>query len=162
MDAHATGAAVEVDPTVALDAAVDALAGAGFRLVGRTPSEAELTGPGMTSSRQDPLVGASRISLSSGGRLEAVAELGGISRMARFLRWFPPALGAALAVVLVAVFAASDLGYDAVIGGAVIPLVATSPWIILGPVIARSLRQRTVAALDTLVANAALGVPGRR
>ena len=36
---------------------------------------------------------------------------------------------------------------------AIIPLIATAPWLLIGPLMARSIRARTGRALDALVAN---------
>lgn len=93
------------DAGKAFDLAAAALAGVGFRIDGRTDSSLEATGPGMTSSRQSPLVGASRIQFARrGGELTADAELGGARWVGRFATLFPLGLCLFLCVVLTAVF----------------------------------------------------------
>src|SRR5262245_16864901 len=94
------------DSHKAIDLAVVALSSLGFRLHARTPDSATLSGPGMNSSRQSPLVGASLLDIrAERGELALTAELGSAERMMRFVRIFPIALNAGLGVVLLIVFA---------------------------------------------------------
>lgn len=153
---HTAEAAFSGDTGRAFDLAVSALTGIGFRLTERTAHAVELTGPGMTNSRQSPLAGASRIRVSTGGgQLALDADLGGVRRMARFVTIFPIALCLFLGVVFAVVFGVV-LNRD----GWIIPVVAVVGgnallWLFLGPVVARGLRVRTCRALDTLLANMA-------
>src|SRR5689334_8239393 len=88
------------DSEKAFGLAETALTALGFRLMGRTPARVELVGPGMNSSRESPLMGASRIELlSGGGKLSVEAELGGVARMSRFVTLFPICLVLSLGVV---------------------------------------------------------------
>ena len=72
--------------------AESALTAIGFRLLKRTAESVELVGPGMNSTKQSPLVGASRIHVRGGGKLTVEAELGGAEGMARFISLFPMGL----------------------------------------------------------------------
>jgi hypothetical protein len=142
------------DPGRAFGLAESALTALGFRLTDRTASSVELVGPGMNNSRESALVGASRIRISDNrGELAVEADLGGVARLARFVTLFPIGLCLALAVVLSAVFAAQfgpgnwTVAVAAATGG--IALV----WLVLGPLMARAFRARTVRALDALLAN---------
>jgi len=138
----------------------------GFRLERRTDNEAELTGPGLTSTKQDPLLGASRVRLQSRDcRLRVNAELGGVQTMRRFLIWFPLILGLTLGLVF------------SVVGGLVLgqqdgpapafpwrwlwfgfgtALLPVSPWLILSPLMIRWIARRTKNAIETLAHNATL------
>jgi hypothetical protein len=140
----------------ALDLAIAALTALGFRLDERTADFVRLTGPGMNSNRQSPLVGASQLDIRlRQGQLELAADLGAAERMMRFARIFPIALNGGLALVFLAVF-------GTIFAGRVAPLFWLSPvigvtllngvvWAVLGPWIARSIHQRTCRGLDALL-----------
>jgi hypothetical protein len=108
----------------------------------------------MFGGRQNEFAGASRIGLSNGGGEMALdADLGGVEQMKRFLTLFPAGLCLFLAIVLSVVFY-STLGP----GAWTLPVLGVTGgnailWLILGPVIAKLLRARTVRVLDTLLAN---------
>jgi hypothetical protein len=159
--------AVESDQ--AIDSAKVTLASVGFRIQEKSDELLDCTGPGLRSTRQNPLLGASRIVLRvANGHLTLDAELEGVYFMQRFVRWFPIALGLGLGVVLGIVQgivlgrqAGIDFGVPwapgwkwmaLTIAGCLIPV---SPWLVLSPMIARSLERRTRSALDTLLVNAA-------
>jgi hypothetical protein len=134
--------------------AESALTAIGFRLTERTAGSLELVGPGMNSTRQSALVGASRIHLVRGpGELAVEADLGGVARMSRFVTLFPIGLVLGLGVVLSAVFSVlfGPGGWIAAVaaatgGNAVV-------WLLLGPLMARAIRSRTCRGLDALLAN---------
>jgi len=142
------------DSEKAFGLAETALTALGFRLLGRTPARVELVGPGMNSSRESPLMGASRIELiSSGGNLAVEAELGGVARMSRFVTLFPICLVLSLGIVFSTVFGIG-FGPGFWMGGVGAAVGANAVlWLILGPLMARRFRARTDRALDTLLAN---------
>src|SRR5687768_3133725 len=89
----------------ALDLAVAALTGLGFRLISRDDVSLEMAGPPMTSTKQSPLVGASHILVHrAASELSVEAELGGVQRMSRFVTFFPIGLCLLLCVVFYIVF----------------------------------------------------------
>ncbi len=140
----------------AFDLAIAALTALGFRVVQKGATTLALEGPGMTSTRQSPLTGASVIEIvAEGRRLGLQAELGGVRRMARFVLIFPIALGLLLGVLLLVVFSLT------LRPGAGLPVVslavagAVAPWLVLGPLMARWIRSRTTRALDALLDNLA-------
>lgn len=142
------------DVDKAFGLAESALTALGFRLTERTPASIEMVGPGMNSSRQSALVGASRIRISgSRSELALEADLGGVARMSRFVMLFPIGLVLCLGVVLCVVFSAL-LGPGnwifAVAGAAGGNAVL---WLLLGPLVARGIRARTCSGLDSLLAN---------
>jgi hypothetical protein len=142
------------DTDRAFGLAESALTAIGFRVTGRTTGSLEMIGPGMNSSRESALVGASRIHVQSGpGELELGADLGGVARMSRFVTLFPIGLVLVLGVVLSVVFGVLQgpgiwvAVVAAVVGGNVVL------WLLLGPLMARWIRARTCRGLDALLAN---------
>lgn len=139
----------------AFDLAIAALTALGFRLDSRTADSVRLTGPGMHSNRQSPLLGASRLDINlHHGTLDLAAELGAAERMIRFVKIFPIALNCGLTVVFLVVFGIIFVGrfplfwICPVMG---IPLINGAVWAVLGPWMARSIHQRTCRGLDTLL-----------
>jgi hypothetical protein len=144
---HSESVPFSGDTNTALHLADAALTALGFRITERTAGSLEAVGPGMNSTRQSALLGASRIRIGSGhGELSIEAELGGVERMSRFVRRFPIGLGLLLAVVFVAAFGFRVPAWIA-------PLVAVLPWLVIGPWMAQSMRARTCRGLDALLAN---------
>jgi hypothetical protein len=143
------------------DLAVAALTALGFRLNQRTANSLQLTGPGMNSNRQSPLLGASQLDISfRQGQLDLAADLGAAQRLIRFVRIFPIALSGVLGLVFLVVF-------GAIFAGRAAPLFWISPviavtlingavWAVLSPWIARNIHQRTCRGLDTLLSTMAV------
>jgi hypothetical protein len=134
--------------------AESALTAIGFRITERSDSTLELVGPGMNSSRDSALVGASRIQMRGDRHeLSLEAELGGVARMTRFVTFFPPALLFGLGLLLSIVFSVLFgpglwiLAVFAAVGGNALV------WMLLGPLIARSMQARTRKGLESLLAN---------
>lgn len=134
--------------------AVSALTALGFRIEGQSAQSVELRGPGMHSSRQSPLVGASHLAIRSAqGELLLEADLGGVRRMANFVNYFPLILVLGLGAVLYVVFnfrfgqGVWSVAVGAAVGG------NAAIWLLLGPLMARGIRRRTERALDALLAN---------
>lgn len=129
------------------------LLAAGFRAAGANPGSATFLSPGLNSTRQNPLLGASRLRVAArGGRLSVDAELGGARRLGRFARFFPPLLCGSLAVLFTVVF---SLQFDSLIW---MPAVygttglLAGVWLLVGPVLQRTIRRSTQTALDNFVA----------
>ena len=136
------------DTDKALRLAESALTAIGFRITARTTESVDLVGPGMSSTRQGDLVGASRIHLlSSRGELAVEADLGGVVGMSRFVKVFPIALVLFLGIVLSVVFSSLfGLGTWIVAVGAVVGGNAAL-WLLLGRLMARGFRARTCRGL---------------
>ena len=151
---YAAAAPFRGDPDKAFSLAEPALTAIGFCLTERTPTAVEFVGPGMNSSRQSALVGASRIHVQSNrGELALEADLGGVARMARFVTLFPVALCAFLAILFIVLFRVL-FGP----GPWLVTVVASTGgiallWLLLGPLMARGIRARTCHSLDALLAN---------
>lgn len=159
-----TGASSDV-----LQAALMQLTSQGFVIERRDAQSAELIGPGMNSTRQSPLLGASAIRLRRhANHLELDAELGGVTSMGRFMLWFPLGLGLCLGT-LFGILGGFGFGQQFGVGFGVpwargwswlavtfaLSLLPVAPWFVLAPWISRNLRRRTEHALTALVQNAA-------
>jgi hypothetical protein len=147
------------DADQAFEVAVAPLTSLGFRLTQRSPTAIEFEGPGMKSSRESALMGATQIRVTARSReLALEAELGGVEFMSRFVRYFPLGLALVLFVGLGIAFAVAFGGrlgmtwmwpLAAAAGGNVVL------WLFLGPILASKFRNRTCAALDALLGNMA-------
>jgi hypothetical protein len=148
----------------ALDLGIATLTSLGFRIVAKDSASLELTGPGMYSTRQSPLLGASRIQIAAeGGNLAVHAELGGVEWMSRFIQVFPATLCLLLFLVMVGIFAIvqpQSLGHVTAITGGVTGANLVV-WLLLGPRLTRYIQARSCRAIDSLVGNmAAVGRDG--
>jgi hypothetical protein len=129
------------DPAAAFDVARTALLGLGFEIVDQSSRELRATGPGMRSTSQPPLCGASEITFLAGtSTIIARARLGGVRNMKMFLWLFPPGLGLAL----MALFSLMGRPFSWT------PLLAVSPWLVLSPFLSSRIEQRTTKAVDGL------------
>lgn len=151
----------------ALLAALVILTNNGFTITDRDERSAHLVGPGLHSTKQNPLLGASRIHLEMHDQqLRLQAELGGVNALRRFIIRFPLLLGLALGVMFAlgvwmlgqpfpmgfGVPGAKEWKWFALaMAGGVLPV---TPWLFLGPMIASIVRTRTEKALTSLVENA--------
>jgi len=117
-----------------------------YRLTKSTESEFVFEGGGMIKKGQNPLLGATKISVSINGQsLEINSELGGLFRSNLFIMIFPPAL----MIFLSTTFYFSGLGTQAVKQ----TLMGILPWLIISPLICYYLKTVTVKALDSLAHN---------
>lgn len=127
----------------------------GFRLEKQSHDTKEFLGPGMSTTRQSPLLGASVIHVKIEGRYVKVnAELGGVTRMKRFMVILIGSLCVGLGLIFGGLAAAGLLKSRN--GGEVhwwVVLLPFLPWIFLIPLISRSLEKRTRNAIETMVHN---------
>ncbi len=155
---YATSVPFRGDQDKAFDLAITALTALGFRLDQRTADSARLTGPGMNSSKQSPLVGASKLDLSTRrGELALAAELGGAERLMRFVRVFPIALNVGLGLLFCVIFSVT-MGQRVRFWTLMTPvitvvLINAAVWVFLGPWMARLIHQRTCRGLETLLSS---------
>ncbi len=137
-------------PESAVKVVCDALIANGFAIADANSTGVTATGPGLISSNQNAILGASRASFrTEGGVLHVQAELGGAAWLGRFAMFFPIGLG----VLLVIIFGA--MWWPQKPTAVVIPLIAVSPWLVIGPLMARSIRRKTERAIDALLQSAA-------
>jgi hypothetical protein len=142
------------DADKALRLAESSLTAVGFQLIARTPTSLEAVGPGMNNSRESALVGASHIVIKGGrGELTLDAELGGADRLGRFAKLFPLALVLALAVILSVVFLFVFGPGLWVVGVSTGTVLFALPWLVVGPLIAGSIKKRTCRGLDAFLSS---------
>lgn len=122
-----------------------------FQIVRQSDTEVEFTGPGMLSSRQNPLVGISRICIrGSSGNISIEAEFGGIRKLTKYLAFFIAGM-AIFFVVLFGIFLPkSGRSLNKTILMSLAPFV---PWPVLIPLIHIWMKSRTSKALDRLLVN---------
>jgi hypothetical protein len=168
MNTFSTSAVTTRPTNDVLQAALTTLTNNGFAIVNRDKNSVDLTGPGLNSTKQNPLLGASAIHLElQGQQLRLDAELGGVDSMQRFLMRFPFMLGLGLGLFFgvvggVALGRQFGVGFGVpwaqgltwmffAIGIAILPV---TPWVFLSPMMSKMIRTRTQNALTTLVINA--------
>ena len=173
MDVYSASAATTLPTRDMLQFAITALANNGFAIVDRDDRSASLEGPGLKSTRQNPLLGASTIRLTlDDHQLRLDAELGGVATMRRFLLRFPVLLGLGLGLFFSVVggfmfgrqFGVGfgvpwAQGWTWVLFALASAMLPVTPWLFLSPMISFRMRGRTQTALDTLVKNAVRMVP---
>ena len=139
------------DAAKVLDALTGVFVQHGFRIGEKSETAVELTGPGMISSRQSPLVGISKTRIHrANGSLSIEAEFDSIRRLLKYMGF----LIAGLAVFFMVLFGILFTRQGKPIGRVIIvSLVPLAPWPILIPIIGKFLKRRTSRALDTLVHN---------
>ena len=122
-----------------------------FQIVRDSDTEVEFTGPGMLSSRQNPIVGISRICIrGTSGNLSIEAEFGGIRKLTKYLAFF---------IVGMAIFFVAFFGilfskqWQPLNKTILISLAPFAPWPVLIPLIYLWMKSRTSKALDRLLAN---------
>ena len=110
--------------------------------------EVEFTGPGMHSTHENPLTGVAKARIKWRGKtIQLEANLGGVKMMQWFLFLFPPCLGLFLFTIFYLVHHSIQSALPA--------LYAVSPWIVIGPLMGRWIKNRTLKALDVLLENTA-------
>ncbi|MCA8998088.1 MAG: hypothetical protein KDA80_13915 [Planctomycetaceae bacterium] len=152
-------------PSDAFTPLLQTLSANGFAVVEQEPKRMRFAGPGLNSTRQNPIRGVSELVAEvRDGTLALDAELGGVEFLGRFLRIFPVALGLFLLVVLgtslgLVLGAQFGIGFGVPFApgwmwlpfiGA-ITLLPTLPWLFLGPMITQSIRKKTERAVDALL-----------
>jgi hypothetical protein len=130
---------------------VDSLVSQGFRIAVQQRDSVELLGPGMHSSRQNPLVGASKVAVRSWGREVAIeADFGAVRRMIRALGVFFIGMTIFLFVLFGFVIPSENM-----VVRFVVPLLPLAPWPVLLPWMGWLFRRRAARAFDALLQNVA-------
>jgi len=141
------------DSEKAVDAAVSVFIQHGFQIIQKSETAVELTGPGMISSRQNPLVGISRIRIfQSRGSLSVEAEFESIRKLIKYIAVFIVGMGVFFVILFGILFTRQGQPMSRIV---LISLAPLAPWPILLPVIIIWLKSRTSRALDVLLSNIA-------
>ena len=130
------------DTKAAFDVARTALVAQGFEILAQSDKELRARGPGMSSTRDPPLAGASELTLHvDASRIEAQATLGGVARLKAFVYLFPPGLGLVLAVsFLLAGMPNWWVG-----------ILCVAPWLFLSPWMGSMIERKSTKGVDSLV-----------
>jgi hypothetical protein len=122
-----------------------------FQIIRDSDTEVEFTGPGMLSSRQNPIVGISRICIrGASGNISIEAEFGGIRKLTKYLVVFI----AGMAVFFVVLFGILHSKQGQPLNKTIlISLSPFVPWPVLIPLIHIWMKSRTSKALDRLLTN---------
>ena len=122
-----------------------------FQIVRDSDSEVEFTGPGMLSSRQNPLVGISRVCIhETSGNLSVEAEFEGIRKLTKYLALFIVGMAIFFVAFFGIMFSKQGQPLNKII---LISLAPFIPWPVLIPLMAIWMKSRTSKALDTLINN---------
>ena len=122
----------------------------GFKLNENDQAALSLIGPGMNSTKQNPIRGISRGELKfTESTLEFSGELGGVEFMKKFLIFFPLALGIGITIVFVILTYFTKQNFPS----AFIPLLAIAPWIFISPIIIKNIQKKTEEAIQTTLCN---------
>jgi hypothetical protein len=128
---------------------VDSLTAQGFRIVTQNRDLVEMSGPGMSSSRQNPLVGASQVTIRSLGRELAIeADFAAVGRLVRTLG----VVIFSMAIVFLVLFGFVIPSEHPVLRY-ILPVLPLAPWLFLLPWMNRLFKRRTARALDALLEN---------
>ncbi len=151
--------------------ALSILGAAGFTVQQQDRDSIEFTGPGLNSSRESAILGATNIRIRlDHDSMQLDAELGGVAKMRRFLNTFIPSL-AVLLVVIIGPFTGWVAGMQNGLGFGVpglpglkwlmftvpITLLPFLPWIVATPWVTGKIRTRTINAIDGLLQNITAG-----
>jgi len=122
-----------------------------FQIVRHSDKEVEFTGPGMLSSRQNPIVGISRICIrGSNGNISIEAEFGGIRKLTKYLTFFIAGMAIFFVVLFGILLPKQGQPLNKTILKTLAPFV---PWPVLIPLIHIWMKSRTSKALDRLLSN---------
>ena len=136
----------------ALAVARSAFINLGFNIVTNTDYEIRVTGRGMTSTRENALKGVTEADIIiRPTTIEVKAVLGGAQKMKRFIRIFPLAM-AVFFLIVFGVIAAIEPTFR-IWWLFLMPVAVLAPWLVLAPLIGRSIENNTKQAVDTLVNN---------
>jgi hypothetical protein len=144
----------------AVDVARTTFMSQGFQIVANSDHELRVTGPGLNSTKENPLKGVSEASIIiRASAIEIKAMLGGTEKLKKFLRIFPLGMALFFLLVIGIVFGVIALTRSEFqqwwifLIAALIPALALSPWLFLSPIMVRWIEKKTVQAVDTLLNN---------
>lgn len=122
----------------------------GFKLELRGNDTLLLKGPGMISNRQNAIRGVSKGQLQiTSSSIVFTGDLGGVEFMKKFVCFFPPALILGLTVTLSIVFYLTNQFSVEFLTFALLII----PWLIIGPLVGKSIQRKTENAINTLLEN---------
>ena len=133
------------DPQKAARTARELLAQNSFRITPLDARSFEAAGPGMNSTEQNPLRGASLLTFqATSSHLTVQADLGGVRSIGRFLVILISSLGLLFFILFSYLFGLKR---------GLLSLIPLSPWPFLGPLLVHMQKKRTQKAIDTFLHN---------
>lgn len=152
---------VRSNENAVLDEAAKLLLARGFNFDSQTENEIRLTGPGMRSTKQDPILGATAISLrqshATRGKIAVSADLGGVRWMSNFITFFPPLLIAGILtinLVVLTVVMKNNLPQGLISGLGVGGAIMVFLFSVFGRLMRKRIRSGTENAIDACIKNA--------
>lgn len=141
--------AFEGDWDTAAQWAVDRLATIGFLYEGRMEDRMRFKGPGMNSTKENPLVAVSELQLHyESGELVLFARMGGLKRLIRIMGVMLLCLCLGLMIVFRILF--TDVGG---FQPWIFPVLPLAPWIFILPILYVIHSRRAARALDAFLQN---------
>jgi len=143
------------NPKRALAVAQSALLASNFVVVSSSDDSLQVKGRGTTSTRENPLKGMTEATfIIRNSMIEVSVVLGGAQWLKNFLRIMPLVMAAFFILVfgILAIFLPDMRQWWIFL----IPIAVLSPWVVLAPVLGRSMERRTTAAIDDLISNMVL------
>lgn len=155
---------VNADPHVVVENAINALLACGMKLDRRETQEATLSGPGLRSTNQNPILGATTLRFIErdrpNSRIIVHADLGGVRWLGKFMIRFPLLMSLGLLLIhLLLDWVGPWVGRPvipqavqwSIVGVAALLVV---PWLIIQPIAVRKLTAKTEQAIVDLVRSA--------
>ena len=151
---------VRSDEEAVLARSAEILISCGFHIALQNENQLTLRGPGMRSTKQNPILGATEITLRRShtmrGKLDVSADLGGVRWMCNFMTYFPPLLIGGLMTIhlVIANFVLNNMPqglFNKLLAGAVFMLFL---FLCLGQILGRRIRQNTENAIDACIRDA--------
>ncbi len=143
------------DSTSAMLAAKNIFMNSGFKIEIINDNELLITGPGMSSTKQNPLCGVTKGWLKiTESSVEFFGELGGIEFMKKFIYYFPPMLCVGIMLINILIANFSD---NFPLPNIFTPLLTLVPWIFISPLVVKKIQKRTIDAIHTALNNITVG-----
>jgi hypothetical protein len=125
------------DDEIDFSSAESTLLANAFRVIKKSDTSIEFSGRGMNSTKENPIRGATKISLNAQpGTLHLNANLGGVLFMSLLVCFLPPVL-----ILMLSSINPQDSGIISYLW----------IWLIMGPMIAYRVRRRTIRALNRML-----------
>ncbi|QEG00825.1 hypothetical protein Mal15_49010 [Stieleria maiorica] len=162
---YVTQLPVHSSEDVVLNKASELLIACGFNVTSQNDNEVKLRGPGMRSTNQNPILGATEITLrrshSTRGKIAVQADLGGVRWMRNFMIFFPLCLFGGLSAFMVITIAVAfaNIPQANFPQGLIEKLLVGAAFMLLlfscfGVIMTKRIRRNAETAIDACVSNA--------
>ena len=151
---------VRSNESAVLDQAAKLLLARGFNLDEQSDNEIRLVGPGMRSTNQDPILGATEIAMhqshANRGKIAVSADLGGVRWMSNFVTYFPPLLVASILsihLIVMTIVMNNNLPVGVILGIGVGGSIMVFLFSVFGRWMRKRIRTNKEAAIDAWIKN---------